>query len=48
VRLLARRAAAAKVTTAGRRELKRRGLLPPASARDVATRELARGNWRPH
>lgn len=40
-------AAAAKVTAGRRRELEQRGLMPPASARDVASREFARGNWRP-
>jgi hypothetical protein len=49
-------AGASKVATATRplrevtheqRQLARRGKLPPASARDVATRELLRGNWRP-
>lgn len=29
------------------RKLRKEGRLPPASARDVASRELLRGTWRP-
>ena len=37
----------ARETAQRRRELDRRGLLPPASASELAGREFAAGNWRP-
>lgn len=29
------------------RQLRRRGLWPPPTARDLQAREMLRGNWRP-